>query len=68
MGQRSLDQVMEEIEEQAEDRLKLLQVVDTAPMMQVTREAILDWIEQERRRERDTFGALLEGEPPPQLH
>lgn len=52
---------MDAIEEQAEERLKLLHVVDTAPMMSVTREAILDWIEEERRRERESFGALGSG-------
>ena len=52
---------MDAIEEQAEERLKLLHVVDTAPMMRVTREAILDWFEAERRRERENFGALGRG-------
>lgn len=61
MREPSLDEVMDQLEEQAEDRLKLLQVVDCAPMMHVTREAILDWIEEERRREREDFGALGSG-------
>lgn len=63
MQEQTLDEIMDEIEEQAEDRLKLLRVVDTAPMMRVTREAILDWMEEERRRERETFGALAQGSP-----
>ncbi len=56
-----MNEVMDELEEQAEDRLRLLHVVDTAPMMRVTREAIIDWIEEERQREREAFQALRRG-------
>lgn len=61
MGERTVDEVMDKLEEQADGRLKLLHVVDTAPMMHVTREAILDWIEEERQRERAVFGAVARG-------
>lgn len=63
MGERTVDDVMDELEERAEDRLKLLQVVGTAPMMHVTRDAILDWIEEERQRERAAFGVVGQGSP-----
>ena len=58
MGDRTVDELMDEIEERAEDRLKLLHVLDSAQMMRVTREAILAWMEEERHRERERFGAL----------
>lgn len=49
---------MDAIEERAEANLLVLSVLDTAQMMRVTREAIVDWIEEERRRERHRFQAL----------
>lgn len=53
-----VNEVMDDMERNAEDRLKLLHVLNTAQMMRVTREAIIAWIEEERRREREVFGAL----------
>ena len=67
MGERTVDEVMDKLEEQAEDRLKLLHVVDTAPMMHVTREAILEWIEEERQRERAVFGSVGRGTAPVEM-
>lgn len=58
MGDATVDELMEELERRSEDRLELLHVLDNAQMMQVTREAILAWIEDERRREREAFRSL----------
>lgn len=58
MGEVTVDELMDDIEKRAEERLSLLHVLDTAKMMRVTRDAIVAWIEDERRREREVFGAL----------
>ena len=58
MGDVAVTDLMDEMEQHAEERLGLLHVLDTATMMGVTREAIVAWIEDERRREREVFGAL----------
>ena len=55
MRESDLVTVMDAMEERAEANLRLLSVLDTAQMMRVTREAIVDWIEDERRRERRWF-------------
>jgi len=58
MGEVAVNELMNDMEQRAEVRLKLLQVLDTAKMMRVTREAIVAWIEDERRRERELFGGM----------
>lgn len=58
MGNVAVNELMDDVEQRAEERLKLLHVLDTARMMRVTREAIVAWIEAERRKEREAFGAL----------
>ena len=61
MGAASVEELMDDIEQRAEDRLKLLQVLESAEMMRVTRDAIVNWIEEDQRREREIFGALSRG-------
>lgn len=58
MGDVTVNELMDDMEQRAEERLELLHVLDTAKMMRVTREAIVAWIEDERRREREVFAAL----------
>lgn len=58
MGDVAVAELMDHMEQRAEERLKLLHVLDTANMMRVTRDAIIAWIEDDRRREREMFGAL----------
>jgi len=58
MGDVTVNELMDDMEQRAEERLELLQVLDTAKMMRVTRDAIVTWIEDERRRERELFSAL----------
>ena len=58
MGDVAVNELMDDMELRAEERLKLLHVLDTANMMRVTREAIVAWIEDERRRERELFGGM----------
>ena len=61
MSELTVDEVMDDMEQRAEDRLRLLHVLENAEMMQVTREAITNWIEQQRDLERQSFGALTTG-------
>ena len=58
MGDAAVLEVMDEMEQRAEERIGLLNVLENAEMMSVTREAIVSWIEEERFREREMFGAL----------
>jgi hypothetical protein len=58
MGDAAVLEVMDEMEQRAEERIGLLNVLENAQMMSVTREAIVSWIEEERSREREVFGAL----------
>lgn len=58
MGDQPVDELMDIMEERAEVTLKLLRVLDTAEMMRVTRESILEWIEEGLRSERARFRAL----------
>jgi hypothetical protein len=58
MGDAAVLEVMDEMEQRAEERIGLLNVLENAQMMSVTREAIVSWIEEERSREREMFGAL----------
>jgi hypothetical protein len=58
MGDASTLELMDDIEQRADERIKLLHVLEQAQMMNVTREAIVSWIERERSREREMFGAL----------
>ena len=58
MGDDGVHALMNDFEERAEERLSLLHVLDTAQMMKVTRDAIVAWIENERRRDREAFQAL----------
>jgi len=58
MGEVHMQQVMDAMEERAESTLQVLAVLENAQMMRVTREAILESLEDERRRERDRFAAL----------
>jgi len=57
MGHATVNELMDDVEQKAEDRLGLLHVLNNAQMMRVTREAIVAWIEEERLRERELFGA-----------
>ena len=61
MSELTVEELMDDMEQRAEDRLKLLHVLQNAEMMQVTREAISNWIEQQRDLERQAFGALTTG-------
>lgn len=61
MSELTVDEVMEDMEQRAEDRLQLLYVLENAQMMQVTREAIVSWIEEQQAVERQTFGAIGAG-------
>lgn len=61
MGELTVDEVMEDMEQRAEERMELLQVLENAQMMQVTREAIVSWIEEQQAIERQTFGAFSAG-------
>ena len=56
MGTMDVEELMDDMEQRAEDRLKLLHVLENAQMMQVTREAIVAWIEDQRARDRLAFG------------
>jgi hypothetical protein len=58
MGASSVAELMTDMEQRAEDRMGLLQVLESAEMMHVTREAITQWLEEDRQREREIFGAL----------
>ncbi len=58
MGDASVSEVMDAIEDRAESTLQVLAVLDSAQMMRVTREAILSSLEDERRQERERFKAL----------
>jgi hypothetical protein len=58
MGDASTVELMDDIEQRADERIKLLHVLEQAQMMTVTREAIVSWIEREHSREREMFGAL----------
>lgn len=58
MGEPQLTDVMDAMEERAESTLLLLDALERAQMMQVTREAIITSLEEERRQERDRFRAL----------
>lgn len=58
MGDATVAELMDDMERRAEERIGLLRVLESAQMMRVTREAIVSWIEEERRREREMFGAL----------
>lgn len=55
-----MDEVMDAIEERAECNLQVLEVLETAEMMSVTRRAIVDSLEEEQRHERERFRALSE--------
>ncbi len=55
-----VSEVMDTIAERAEDTLRVLDVLENAEMMQVTRRAILASLDEERRWERDRFEALRE--------
>jgi hypothetical protein len=61
MSELTVDEVMDDMEQRAEDRLQLLHVLENAKMMQVTRQAICAWIEEQQTIERQTFGALSAG-------
>ena len=50
--------VMDAMEERAESTLQLLAVLESAQMMQVTRNTIVASLEEEQRQERDRFRAL----------
>jgi hypothetical protein len=58
MGDARVLELMDDMEQRAEERIGLLRTLENAEMMAVTREAIVSWIEQERSREREMFGAL----------
>jgi hypothetical protein len=58
MGDAKVIEVMDDMEQRADERIGLLDVLENAQMMGVTREAIVSWIEQERWREREMFAAL----------
>ena len=58
MRDAPVSEVMDAIEERAESTLQVLAVLESAQMMRVTRQAILESLEEERRRERDRFQAL----------
>lgn len=53
-----VSQVMDALEERAEDNLRVLSALERAHMMRVTREAILTSMDEEQRRERERFRAL----------
>ena len=57
MGDTTVE-LMDDMERRADERIGLLHALNHADMMLVTREAIISWIEEERSRERATFGAL----------
>lgn len=58
VDESNVKDLMDAMEERAETNLQLLSVLGSAQMMRVTREAIINWIEDERRRERRWFQAL----------
>jgi hypothetical protein len=58
MGDAKVIEVMDDMEQRADERIGLLDVLENAQMMGVTREAIVSWIEQERVRDREMFAAL----------
>ncbi len=58
MAETPVSEVMDAIEERAESTLQLLAVLESAQMMRVTRQAIVESLEEERRQERDRFQAL----------
>lgn len=58
MEEPAVIEMMDVIEQHAESTLELLAVLQSAQMMQVTREAILASLEEERRQERERFQAL----------
>lgn len=58
MRDEPVDEVMEAIEQRAESTLEVLAVLESARMMDVTREAIVASLEEEQREERDRFEAL----------
>lgn len=58
MGEQPVTEVMDAMEERAESTLLLLDALEKARMMRVTREAIISSLEEERRHERDRFRAL----------
>lgn len=58
MGEVPVSHVMDALEERAEASLRVLEALESAHMMRVTREAILASLDDEQRRERERFGAL----------
>lgn len=58
MESAPVSQAMDAIEERAESTLQVLAVLQTAQMMRVTREAIVESLEEEQKQERDRFHAL----------
>ena len=64
MGTTDVEELMDDMEQRAEERLNLLHVLENAQMMQVTREAIVAWIEEQRARDRLAFGVIGSGALP----
>ena len=58
MGDMSVSDVMDAMEERAESTLHLLAVLESAQMMQITRKTIVESLDEEQRQERDRFRAL----------
>jgi hypothetical protein len=58
MADANVLELMDDMERRADERIGLLRALENAQMMAVTREAIVSWIEQQRSREREMFGAL----------
>ena len=58
MGEAPVSKVMDAIEERAESTLQVLAVLESAQMMRVTRQAIVESLEEEQRHERARFQAL----------